>query len=73
MRKIRREEIERAARLYKSNKDASLALGITLQAFGRICRRYDVETPFERKCTRRPKPNLILQPPAAILMPATES
>lgn len=30
MRKMPREEIERAARLYKSNKDASLTLGITL-------------------------------------------
>ena len=73
MRKMPREEIERAARLYKSNKDASLTLGITLQAFGRICKRYDVETPFERKRMRRPKPCLILQASASILIPAKGS
>ena len=53
MRKVQREQIERAARLYKSNKDASLALGITLQAFGRICKRYGIETPYERRRTSR--------------------
>ena len=49
MQKISRQQIERAARLYRSNLDASRALGITLQAFGRICRRYGIETPYARR------------------------
>lgn len=53
MRKVPKDQIERAARLYRSNKDASLALGITLQAFGRICRRYEVETPHARRRRRQ--------------------
>ncbi|MEW6753824.1 MAG: FtsX-like permease family protein [Candidatus Latescibacterota bacterium] len=43
----------RAARLYASNEEASRALGITLQAFARLCRRYGVETPYARRRRRR--------------------
>ncbi len=39
------ERVERATRLYRTGKDAGLALGITKQAFARICRRHQIETP----------------------------
>ena len=53
MQKTPVELVERAARVYKTNKDASLALGITTQAFSRICRRHQIETPRGRKQSRR--------------------
>ena len=53
MHKTPRDQVERAARLYKSNKDASRALGITMQAFARICRQYGIETPYVRKRRKR--------------------
>ena len=45
-----RERIERVARIYKSNRDAGLALGVAPGSFGRHCRRYGIETPQARKC-----------------------
>lgn len=53
MQGISRERIERVARIYASNSDASKALGIALHSFGRICRRFDVETPYARTRRRR--------------------
>ena len=53
MQAIAREQIERAARLYARNRDASTALGITMQSFGRICRRYGIETPYARGRRKR--------------------
>jgi hypothetical protein len=47
---ISRERIERVARLYRSNQDASRALSITLRSFSRLCRKYDIETPYARHC-----------------------
>ena len=46
---IEKDRIERAARIYASNHDAGLALGIALGRFGRLCRRYGIETPHARK------------------------
>ena len=46
---IDRERIERAARIYASNSDAGLALGIAPGSFGRLCRRYGIETPRARQ------------------------
>ena len=43
------ERIARAARIYTSNNDAALALGIAPGSFGRLCRRYGIETPSVRK------------------------
>ena len=54
MEKIARERIERAARLYASNQDASRALGIAAGTFGRLCRQYGIETPHARR-HRRPR------------------
>ena len=44
-----RERVERAARIYASNRDAGLALGIAPGSFGRLCRRFDIETPQVRR------------------------
>ena len=47
---ISREQIERVARIYRSNQDASQALGITIRSFSRLCRKYEIESPHGRKC-----------------------
>ena len=47
--KFSKERIERAARIYASNQDAGLALGITRGSFCRLCRKYGIETPTERR------------------------
>ena len=44
-----RDQIERVARVYKCNQDASRALGITTRSFSRLCRKYDIESPFARR------------------------
>jgi histone H3/H4 len=49
MRKTPIDQMERVARLYRSNKEASEALGITVQAFSRICRQHGIETPHKRQ------------------------
>lgn len=49
---ITREQIERVARIYKTNEDASQALGIAMRSFGRLCRKYGIETPYIRKRRR---------------------
>ena len=53
MRKTPVDQIVRVARMYKSNQDASRALGISTQAFGRLCREHGIETPYARR-HRRP-------------------
>jgi hypothetical protein len=50
---ITQERLERVARMYKSNEDASQALGIKMRSFGRLCRNYGIETPYVRKCRLR--------------------
>ena len=55
--------IERVARMYKSNQEACAALGITLRSFGRLCRKYGVETPWVQK--RRARGTL--EPAAAVV------
>ena len=49
---ITRDQIERVARIYKSNQDAGRALGIDMRSFSRLCRRYDIETPYARRRRR---------------------
>ncbi len=51
--KISRGRLERVARMYKSNKEASQALGISLGGFGRACRRYGIDTPYVRNREQR--------------------
>ena len=50
---IEKDRIERAARIYASNHAAGLALGIAPGSFGRLCRRYSIETPQARKRRHR--------------------
>ncbi len=50
---INKERVERAARIYASNSDAGLALGIAPGSFGRLCRRYGIETPRARRQWKR--------------------
>ena len=47
------ERIARAARIYASNQEASSALGIAAGSFSRLCRLYQIETPYARKRRRR--------------------
>jgi len=49
---ITREQVERVARIYKSNEGAGQALGINMRSFSRRCRRYDIETPYARRRRR---------------------
>ena len=51
--KSSRQAIERVARIYKNNQDASQALGITMRSFSRLCREYGIETPYMRKLNNR--------------------
>jgi hypothetical protein len=53
MQKTDRARVERAARIYASNKEASRALGIALGSFGRLCQQYGIETPHARRRRRR--------------------
>lgn len=43
-----KERIERAARIYATNRDAAAAIGCTPSSFGRLCKRLGVETPRAR-------------------------
>lgn len=52
MKRIDKERIERAARIYASNRDAGLALGIAPGSFGRLCRRFGIPTPQSRRQQR---------------------
>lgn len=53
MEKIAKERIERVARIYKSNREASRALGMAPESFARACRRYRIDTPYMRQMKRR--------------------
>ena len=50
---ISHADVERVARIYNNNQDAAAALGITSHSFGRLCRRFGVETPHARRQRRR--------------------
>ena len=52
---ITREQIERVARIYKTNQDASQALGIAMRSFSRLCRKYGIDTPYVKKRKRLQK------------------
>ncbi len=43
------EILERAARVYKTNKEAGAALGMSMRGFARACRRNGIETPYARR------------------------
>lgn len=50
--RISKDRIERVARIYKSNIDAAAALDISPGSFSRLCRRYGVATPLQRRQSR---------------------
>jgi hypothetical protein len=56
MKDVNRDRLMRVARIYKTNKDAYRALGISPGVFTRLCREHDIETPLQRRrrCGRRP-------------------
>lgn len=56
--KFDRDRIERAARIYASNIDAAQALGIAPSSFGRLCRRYGIPTPKQRRHQTNATPHL---------------
>lgn len=47
------ESLARAARLYKTNKEAGAALGLSMRGFARACRRHGIETPHARQAKGR--------------------
>ena len=51
-REFGRERLERVARMYKQNEDASQALGITMRSFSRLCRKFGIKTLYNRKRRR---------------------
>ena len=46
--KMSRNQLERAARIYRTNKEAGAALGISGVGFAIACKREGVETPAAR-------------------------
>ena len=44
-----RERIEYAVRIYHTTGAAAAALGIAPSSFGRLCRRYGIPTPNQRR------------------------
>ena len=55
MEKVSLDRVERAARIYASNKEAIQALGIAAGSFGRICRQHGIETPYARRRLHQPR------------------
>ena len=50
---LSRQRIERAASIYATTKDAAAAIGIHPASFRRLCRKYDIPTPQQRKRSRQ--------------------
>jgi hypothetical protein len=48
MNSISKQALERVARIYKSNKEASQAIGMHPRSFARLCRQHDIVTPYMR-------------------------
>ncbi|MBT3342051.1 MAG: hypothetical protein HN712_06480 [Gemmatimonadetes bacterium] len=49
MKRICKEDLERVARIYNSNKDASQAMGLHPRSFARLCREHGILTPYVRR------------------------
>ena len=61
------DTIERVARMYRSNGDASRALGITLRSFNRLCTKFGIETPYAKR--RRQTAPIRVEPPVKEIGP----
>lgn len=48
-RRIPIEFLDRASRIYNTNKDAACALGISDVHYAKMCRKHAIETPYQRK------------------------
>ena len=53
MNHIDKEALERVARIYKSNKEASQAIRVHPRSFARMCREHGITTPYVRLCNDR--------------------
>lgn len=49
MRAVTHEGLERVCRLYHTNSDAAVALGVARGSLARACRRHGIETPYARR------------------------
>lgn len=49
MKNLQLDRLARVARIYKTNKDAYRALGVSPAVFTRLCREHGIETPLERR------------------------
>ena len=47
MRPTPEQEVVRAARVYRTNRDVATALGVTSAAFARLCKRLGIATPHQ--------------------------
>ena len=45
---VTREQLGRAARMYRTNRDATKALGIGNNTFYNLCREFNIEMPIQR-------------------------
>ncbi len=45
----RREQVTRAARMYRDTGDAAAAMGITVKSFLKLCKRFGIEPPGKRR------------------------
>ena len=46
---IPKERVERAARIYRSNHEAAAAMGIKPGSFSRLCKKYGIDSPTQRR------------------------
>ena len=53
MKPINKDAVERVARICKSNKEASQAIGIHPRSFARLCREHGILTPWMRQRQQR--------------------
>ena len=44
-----RYRVAQAAAIYSTNRFAAEAMGLTVQGFGQLCKKYDIETPNQRR------------------------
>lgn len=45
---VTRKQVERAARMYRTNRDAIRALGIGNNTFYKLCKEFNIEMPVQR-------------------------
>lgn len=53
MSSVSKDALERVARMYKSNKEASQAIGLHPRSFARLCRQHGILTPYVRQQHQR--------------------